>query len=72
MVILRIDEVFFVPIAYYITPHDGSCGVCVVMSVAGIPDHGVEVFFVGPGCTTQIDVEFLGANFRGGDGMTDI
>ena len=47
-------------------------GVCVVMSVTRIPDHGVEGFFVGPGSATQIGVEFLGAKFRGGDGEADI
>ena len=47
-------------------------GVCVMVSVTRIPDHGVEVFFVGPGSTAQIGVEFLGAGFRGGDGEADI
>jgi hypothetical protein len=47
-------------------------GVFVVVSVARIPDHGVEVFFVGPGSAAQIGTEFLGAKFRGGNGEADI
>ena len=47
-------------------------GLCVTVSVARIPDHGIKVFFVGPGSAAQIGVEFLGAKFRGGDGEADI
>jgi hypothetical protein len=46
-------------------------GFVVLLSVARVPDYGVEIFFVGPGCTAQIGIEFLGAKFGGGDGETD-
>lgn len=41
------------------------------LSVARIPDHGVEVFFVGFCCTTQIAIEFLVAELWGGGGKAD-
>jgi hypothetical protein len=47
-------------------------GFGVSLYAARIPDHDVETFFIGTRGTSQIGIELVGTEFRGGDGQADI